>query len=301
MESLLKGYVRYQQVEGIDQERTLNKYMMCINEFIEEMNIKTINDIEKLRWGTIRTEYIMKKKNEGLSNSSLNLRITSLRSFFGWLEGVGMLEKNVAKNIKKFKTKAREVKVDKDEIIKLLDQFNTEHDKQNTYLTARNRLIAYMLIGIGLRNEEIRDIRINDIEFKSGRFVIVGKFSKSRELFIPEYLMNMYRDYFNYRNLVDTESDYMFVSKTGKQLDKNIVNEIIKNACDYAELDDKLVAHAMRHICGSLLLEEGNTIEEVSKILGHSNVQITSKIYAEMVVGSSKRVISNNSFLREII
>ena len=72
----LEMYVKYQESNSLDKKKTINKYMTCIKEFLNEMNITTLEQIQELNWIEVKVNYINKLKNErGLSAQSINLRL----------------------------------------------------------------------------------------------------------------------------------------------------------------------------------------------------------------------------------
>lgn len=298
MQEVINGYIKYQMSEGISEERTLNKYLMCIKEFISEMNIKTVNDIDRLTHIDIKVKYTNPKRNI-LSASSINLRIASLRSFFNYLEGMRLIKENVADRIKKEKATHREVDVDIEKIKDLLQLLDDEYNEKPCYMTMRNKMIIMLALFVGTRNEETREMNIDDINALTGEFITHdSKFNKSRRLFIPKQLLPTYRKYLEFRNLVDTDCDKLFLSKSGKQLGKNAPSELIKNRSKKVGLDYNF--HDLRHIAGTLSLMSGNSIENTSKVLGHSNCTITSQIYANHTDDMIKETINNNILLNNL-
>ena len=298
MEEVINGYIKYQMSEGISEERTLNKYLMCIKEFISEMNIKTVNDIDILTHIDIKVKYTNHKRNT-LSASSINLRIASLRSFFNYLEGMRLIKENVADRIKKEKVTHREVDVDVEKIKKLLQLLDDEYNEKPCYMTMRNKMIIMLALFVGTRNEETREMNIDDINALTGEFITHdSKFNKSRRLFIPKQLLPTYRKYLEFRNLVDTDCNKLFLSKSGKQFGKNAPAELIKNRSKKVGLDYNF--HDLRHVAGTLSLMSGNSIEDTSKILGHSNCTITSQVYANHNDDMIKETINNNILLNNL-
>lgn len=296
----INGYIKYQTSEGIDIERTLNKYIMCINEFVEFMQIKDTETIDNLTWIDIKINYINVKK-DNLGSQSINLRITALRSFFSYLEGSRLIRENVVDNIKKEKTKKKEVDIDIEKVRALLTLLDEEFKMNPTYMTARNKFVIHLLIFSGMRNEETRMMTISDINIFNGEFATHNsKFDKSRDLVLPDKLITMYREYLSYRNLVDTDSDLLFVSRTGKALNKNALTDLVKNRSKKVGLEN-FAAHSCRHAYATISLASGNSIESVSKTLGHVNVTITSGIYAEKTKEVMKEVANNNILLNQII
>lgn len=301
MQEVINGYIKYQmsnRKNGINLERTLNKYLMCINEFITEMNITSVNQIDELTWITIREEYI-NVKLDTLGSQSVNLRIVALRSFFNYLEGMRLIRENVALKIKKEKVTHREVDVNVEKIKDLLKLLDDEYNEKPCYMTARNKMIIMLALFVGTRNEETREMNIGDVNALTGEFITHdSKFNKSRRLFIPKQLLPTYRKYLEFRNLVDTDCDKLFLSKSGKQLGKNAPSELIKNRSKKVGLDYNF--HDLRHVAGTLSLMSGNSIEDTSKILGHSNCTITSQIYANHNDDMIKETINNNILLNDL-
>lgn len=298
MQEVINGYIKYQMSEGISEERTLNKYLTCIHEFLTDMNIKSIEQIDEMTWIDIKVNYINVKK-QTLGSQSINLRITSIRSFFNYLEGMRLIKENVADRIKKEKITHREVDVDVEKIKDLLQLLDDEYNEKPCYMTARNKMIIMLALFVGTRNEETREMNIDDINALTGEFITHdSKFNKSRRLFIPKQLLPTYRKYLEFRNLVDTDCNKLFLSKSGKQLGKNAPAELIKNRSKKVGLDYNF--HDLRHVAGTLSLMSGNSIEDTSKILGHSNCTITSQVYANHNDDMIKETINNNILLNNL-
>ena len=300
MKEYVNDYVNYEISEKKSLERTINKYVMCINEMIDMMSIKTIEDIDLLTWVDLRQNWIRKKEREGLGASSLNLRISAARSFLSYLKGRKLIKDNVANELKKFKCNAKEVEVDIEKIKYMLKLVNEDFKNNPCFLTARNRYMVHMLLFTAIRNEEIRDLTIYDIAL-DGNFSVSGKFNKTRMVSLPKQLMSMHQEYLLwYRKNVPNDSEYLFVSKTGKHLDKNIPNNIIKDLSKRAGISN-WTCHSTRHAAITLLLESDVSIEEVAKIAGHTSVNTTLKNYFNPHENDIKNSINKNKLLSGVM
>ena len=300
MEKYINDFISYQLSEGKSAERTIKKYVSCLNEFTDMMDIKTIDDIDNLTWIDIKMNYINIKKEE-LSAQSINLRITSLRAFFNYLVGKRLIKENVAENIKKEKCKSREVEVDMDKIKLMLQLVNEDYENNKTFINARNRYLVHLFLFVGGRNEEVRNLKLDSINIK-GEFSLTGKFNKTREVCLPNKMLKMHFDYLmNYRNLVEDNSDYLFVSNQGNMLDHNVPLNLIKKYAKLAGMGDNFHCHDMRHLCITTLVESGVDIAEVSKIVGHSSVNTTQKNYFKPSKSKVQENINKNDLLNEII
>ena len=146
-------FVNYKISEGRSPEKTISRYITYIKEMFDYMNIETLEDMKEVRFPTLKINYINKKRDEGLSAASLNLRITSIQSFWLFMTDMEYLDKNPASKIKKFKVQAREVDVNLNDIKKINDVLDDEFNKKPSFITARNRLMIKTFLVLGLRKE----------------------------------------------------------------------------------------------------------------------------------------------------
>ena len=300
LDDYIDEFVTYKISEGRDIEKTISRYVNYIKEMFEYMNIKTLDDMKEVRFPVLKMNYINKKRDEGLSAASLNLRITSIQSFWTFLNDMEYLDKNPAAKIKKFKAQAREVEVNIDNIKKINAVLDNEFNKKPSFMTARNRLMIKTFLVLGLRKEELSNIKTSDINIH-GEFIVKGKYGKERQLQMPKKILEMYNDYIlNYKTEVK-DSEYVFCSVRGNKMDVNVPLRILKETLTKAGLPTELHIHDLRHIAATLMVESTNgDIEGVSKVLGHSDTRVLSKTYNNMRKENKKNIIENNIVL-EII
>ena len=298
LEKLIEQYKEYQISECVDYDKTIKYYINYIKEGFMYLNIKSINDIKKLNYIRTRQDWLNVRRDEGLSGASLNIRIVALKSFLNYLIGRQILEVNIASQIKKYPVNVREVEVDEDKLKDMLTLMDNKYKKKPCYITIRDKFIINILLFCGLRQSELRDIKISDINFANGEFEVTGKYNKTRGVYLPSNLMKLYREYLSYRNQIEGD-EYLFVSVRGKKLDKNIVTNLVKKISKEIGLD--YVAHSLRHCACTLLINSGVPLVEVSVILGHSNTNVTLKNYYEGNKKNTKSNIDKNILLESII
>ena len=297
----VRSYVDYQISEKKSVERTIKKYISCINEMIDIMRIETIEDVDSLTWPGMRKEWLRVKEEEGLSASSLNLRISAARSFLGYLEGQKLIKENVASKITKFKCRPREVEVDINKIKMMMNLVNEDFNNNPCFKTARDRYLVYMFLFVGARNEELRKLTLDSINIK-GQFELTGKFGKTRFVCLPDRLLKMHFEYLmKWRNEVPYNSEYLFTSVRGNMLDQNVPLDVIKRYAKLAGMGDDFHCHDMRHVCVTSLIESGVEISEVSKIVGHVDISTTQKNYFKPSASKTKENINKNKLLGEVM
>ena len=300
LDDYIDEFVNYKISEGRDIEKTISRYIVYINESFEYLNIKTLDDLNNVKYPIIKMNWVNKKRDEGLSSASLNLRITSIQAFMRFMNDMEYTSNNSFSKIKKFKVQAREVDVNINDIKKINDVLDDEFSKNPSFMTARNRLMIKTFLVLGLRKEELSNIKTSDINIH-GEFTVKGKYGKERQLQLPKKILEMYNDYIlNYKTEVK-DSEYVFCSVRGNKMDVNVPLRVLKETLTKAGLPTNMHVHDLRHIAATMMVESTNgDVESVSKILGHSDVRVLSKTYNNMRKENKKNIIENNIVL-EII
>ena len=270
-------YIDYQLSEGKDYNKTIKKYVSNINEMIEYLNVNTVEELDNITYIEMKMQWINKKKEEGLSNQSINLRIASVRSFLEYMVGMRYIHENVANHIHKEKTTARKATIDENKIKQMLELVDKKYCLDPCFKTCRDRFMIYTLLFTGLRSMELRDISLSDITL-DGKFAVVGKYSKKRIVTLPTKLLKMHQEYLCYRNQLPSLSNKLFVSINGKDMDKNTPNRIIKEISHSVGLDD-WTGHSTRKSTITTLINSGVPVEKVASIVGHQSTSTTLKSY----------------------
>lgn len=299
LEELLNEYSSYLVYsEKRDYKKTVSKYLKNIRECFSYMGTKTVDDIKEYTYINLRENWLCKKRDEGLGGQSLNLRIVSIKSFLNYLVGRKLLKENVGKQIKRFPIKQKEKCVDSKEVLDMIEEARLDYEENPSFLTCRNYFILNFALGTGLRNSEMRSVLLDDINFSNGIFTVNGKYSKNREIKLNEVLLNLYRDYLYYRNQVKTEDKHLFVSKNGKEIASANFKEIFEKYAKKCGAEG-VTPHSFRHKFGTTMIENGHSIEEVAKAMGHSNIQVLYQWYYHPQFKDDDNIFDNNPFFKK--
>jgi site-specific recombinase XerD len=165
----------------------------------------------------------------------------------------------------------------KDEVLKLLE--GCRSDKQ--------RAIVETFYGSGIRLEELRMLKLTDIESKNNRIVVrCGKGRKDRYTLLSKRLVETLRKY--YRSQQQKPKTYLFEGqKLGDPLHSRSIQHSVTMAYQNAGLSAKgHKVHALRHSFATHLLDAGVDIHTIKELLGHSDIK-TTMVYLHLQ--SSKR------------
>jgi integrase/recombinase XerD len=155
-----------------------------------------------------------------------------------------------------------------------------------SYLTIRNQFIMIMLFDTGIRNFELCELKTSDIR---DTYIILGKGKKVRYVpitsIINKYLIRYMRARDNYiKDKVNYSDNYLLLSQKGKKLTVETVERIVlqcgKN-CNIRE-EIRISPHTCRHYYAQAQLRNGCDLYTLSRLLGHSNINITKRYLQSM-------------------
>ena len=148
-----------------------------------------------------------------------------------------------------------------------LQEYNTAKERVNLnkWFDRRNWLVFSFMFFTGIRGSEIK--QINKSKIINNQLEITGKGNKTRIIFIPNYLMDLLKNW---------RSNKINIARNGKQLTYKQLNVIIKKVGK--EIFNKSISsHSLRRSYATNLLRNNIDLKTVSKLLGHSNINTTSR------------------------
>jgi len=252
---------------------TYNSYQWNLGNFINNFNLATLEDLEKLTVKNIR-EYLDGLKTGGLQSSSVNTRLRTLKTFFAWLLENEYIKSNPMTKIKKY--------IETKKIATILTADEREAIIASCKKNLKLKLMVSMMLYTGLRREEVVNIRIEDIS--NCHLLIHGKGRKERVVAIHPYVCDLINQYLAKR---ETDFEYLFCSRKAgfgtqggewHKITPQAVYDAIKKACRLAGIDEAKVApHTLRRTFSCDLARGGASSFQIQKALGHSSIITTER------------------------
>lgn len=235
---------------------TLEKYMRDIKAFSEWTSGSELDKRKVLGY----KEYLIGK----FAPASVNSVLSSLNSFFefnNWYEmKVKMLK--IQKQI--FAQKDKELS--KAEYERLLDAAKSKSNQ-------RLYLLMQTICSSGIRVSELQHITVEAVKFRKATINCKGKM---RIVILPKELCRMLTEYAKTQNIA---SGSVFITKTGKPLDRSTIWKMMKALCESARVSKyKVFPHNLRHLFARTFYTLQKDIVRLADILGHSSVN-TTRIY----------------------
>ena len=265
----LEDYLNYLEYQKNYSKHTIESYKQDIVEYLEYLDEKHLK-LLKVKYDEIRAylKYLSDKKD---INSTISRKISSLRSFYKYLQNNNKIENNPFSLINLPK---KEKKLPRFFYYNELEElFNTP--KLNTPLGQRDRLILEMLYATGVRVSELVNIKISDISDRTIK--ILGKGNKERIVRFGEYceeILKMYLNDGHYK--LNSSSEYLFLNNSGGQLTDRGVRYLLDKIISKTTIEKKISPHMIRHSFATHLLNEGCDILTVQELLGHESLTATS-------------------------
>ena len=149
----------------------------------------------------------------------------------------------------------------------------------------RNRAMAEVMYGCGLRVSELVTVRLSNLFFDDGFVKVVGKGNKERLIPIGSTAMKMVNLYVNGKRkelkIKKGEEDYVFLNRRGAHLTREMVFMLVKKWVKEAGIDKTVSPHTFRHSFATHLIEGGADLRAVQEMLGHESIT-TTEIYTHL-------------------
>ena len=300
-ERAFKAYLSSRKADGLSEgtvanyERITKKYMDFIKENgYEDASIASVND-----WKISLSE-------AGVKITTMNLYLGILKSFFDWSVQMRMIDESPVIPVVMPSRKAVNVEKKKP-YTKLLSAnefraiLSSDRPKGVPAIKwTRNRAILVVFLTSGLRNSELRDLRMRDISFEKGTITVEnGKGGKARICAFPKIAQDALREYLEsgYRPNNLGADDYVFgTNEDGwKQFDRFTLSQLVQRNIKLITGRDDCRSHALRHASASWMLLNGMNMDSISSLLGHASVATTA-LYAERLNPTSPSGEANAMF-----
>lgn len=211
----------------------------------------------------------------GLSPRSIARHLSSVRGLFAFLLKRGELTANPAAGVRAPKADGR--------LPRTLDVDQAAHlfaMPPRTALDRRDRAMAELFYGSGLRLAELVGIDIIDADLGQGIVRVTGKGARTRIVPVGACACAALRDWLRTRPEAQP-GDPLFTSRNGRRIAPRTVQMRLKKLAAATLGSDALHPHMLRHSFASHLLESSGDLRAVQELLGHADIG-TTQIYTHL-------------------
>ena len=277
---------------------------------VEHMEKITLNDLNRFQAylreyesDTVSIDGKVIKTIRRNSSFGINRKLSGIRGLFSYLYKNDMISQNVTDKMD-FQKLHQKIKrpLTSQETVRVVDciyegeKYYTGRDLaeyQNRKLRDIALFTAYL--GTGCRVSELVNLNIHDVDFDSSSFIVTRKGGDQQEIFMPVQVENEMYNYMQERlkNENAKDKDALFLSRLGKRMTPSSVEKNLKKYCKTVGITDpdKTRPHALRRTFACNLIADGIDIKMVAELMGHKNIEVTHRYYAQYAAQKRKEVM----------
>ena len=270
----LGSFFTFLYVEKGLSKNTVDAYKNDLKDFLSWINKINIQDYKKVTETEIN-EYVAHLFKNGLKSSSVNRKISTLKSFYLFLIKKKLISLSpLSEVITPKKEQYLPSSMSEDEVEQLLQSPNIELD-----IEIRDKAMIEMLYATGMRISELINLKMIDIDIERSVLKVLGKGSKERLVPFGEKASDSLSYYLKKRN--KSSAKEVFLSNRGKKMTRTGFWQRIKIYLSREGLKDTISPHTLRHAFATHLLNRGADLRSVQLLLGHSDLS-TTQIYTHI-------------------
>ena len=288
------------------REKTMSSYEQTLHLFgrwlADELKIYTvdkitenvirryIDDLQTRGKYTFYVNDLSKKKNypdrrrdyrKPVSVTTINNYIRNIRVFFNWMEREYIIRKNPMKRIRQLKyNRQAKVFLSDEDLKKLLSKFDKSYFTEH-----RDYVMIMLMLDSGMRLGECSTLLVTDLELARKRINLRAEETKGRKdrtVYFSPKTESVLRRWLQFKDRY-VESDYLFpVKEHGGSIGVGNFESNFKKYINRAGLNEDYCPHCLRNNFAKRCLMNGMDIFTLSKILGHSSVEVTEQAYLDL-------------------
>ena len=283
-----KPFTDYLLLEKKYSPLTINAYQKDLESF-QKFNQKQFDEthIKAVNYSQIRS-WIIFLVESGVTNRSINRKISSLNTYYKFLLKVDSLKVNPLAKHKALKTSKKvQIPFSENEINSVLKDFNFD----DSFEGIRDKLIIELFYSTGIRRIELVQLKLVDIDLSNLTLKVLGKRNKERLLPLLNSVIETIKKYVIKRKELDSIKDetHLFLTKKGVKIYETLVYRIINDYFGRVSTKVKKSPHILRHSFATHLLNQGADLNAVKELLGHSSLAAT-QVYTHNSIAELKKV-----------
>jgi integrase/recombinase XerC len=284
--NVIDSFLEYLLLEKKYSSHTIKAYesdLISLQDFcrlnFDQENISHVNYSQIRSWIVLLVDH-------KLSNRSINRKVSSLKSFYKYLQKIKLIDINPLANHKVLKTSKKiQIPFSSSEVNTVLSSFSIDH----SFEASRDRLIVELFYSTGMRRAELINLRMNSVNFSEKQIKVIGKRNKERLIPLLPSVIKSLQSYIKKRELINSSDSFLFVTQKGNKVYETLVYRVINNYFSKVSSKLKKSPHILRHSFATHLLNEGADLNSVKELLGHSSLAST-QVYTHNSLEQLKKV-----------
>lgn len=272
---MIDSFINYLEFEKRASPHTVDAYRRDLRQLEEFVGLSfDLNEISEAQHPELRA-WVIDLVDSGLSTTSVNRKIATLRSYYKFLLRSRIISKDPTYKLKGLKNPKKLPEfVQEETILAVLN----ESVYEPTFEGQRDKMVMEFLYLTGVRLSELVGLQWSDINLIEDSVKVLGKRKKERIIPITKGLKQnilLYKKVFEETFSKVGQSEYFIVSNQQKQSYPMMIFRIVRHYLDLFAQTSKRSPHVLRHTFATHLLNKGADLNAVKDLLGHSSLAAT--------------------------
>ncbi|KQS47230.1 MAG: tyrosine-type recombinase/integrase [Flavobacterium sp.] len=245
------------------------------------------DSLEDVNYSQIRS-WIVSLVDAGISNTSVNRKISSLKSFYKFLLKIKRIQVSPLLKHKALKTpKKLQIPFSEKELDNVLNYIVYPEGFEGM----RDKLVIDLFYTTGIRRAELIGLKVANVDLSKGVLKVLGKRNKERILPMLPVIQEQIRLYLSERAGLEEikDGEFFFLTLKGVKLNDSLVYRLINMYFSNVSEKVKKSPHVLRHTFATHMLNNGADLNSVKELLGHSSLAST-QIYTHSSLAELKKV-----------
>tara|TARA_B100000795_G_C22730668_1_gene411253 strand:- start:166 stop:1056 length:891 start_codon:yes stop_codon:yes gene_type:complete len=288
---LFKPFTDYLLLERKYSPHTVTAYTKDLERFYEfVINEYELSSLTGVNYSMVRS-WVVCLVNTGISNTSVNRKISSLKTYYKFLLKTNQISETPLAKHKALKTaKKVQIPFSETEVEHVLDLLKEANDFEGV----RNKLMVELFYSTGMRRAELIGLKLSDVSEIQKTIKVLGKRNKERIIpLLPSVLKTLTR-YKVFRSALPglQGSQNLLLTSKGNPIYETLVYRVITRYFSETSIKVKKSPHILRHSFATHLLNQGAALNAVKELLGHASLAST-QVYTHNSIGTLKEVYKN--------
>lgn len=291
MSMVVEQFVRYLEKEKRYSAHTVDAYHTDLKGFVSYLaQAYQLESVENTTQEMIRS-YVVQLMELGFSATSVNRKLSSLKTFFGFLLKKGLVPNNPVYGIHALKKAHRlPVYIDEEKLSELLDVPGYPNEG---FPAVRDRMVLELLYATGMRRSEIIELKDSAIDFAQMTVKVHGKGNKYRLIPLSKQILEQVSLYIEMKQkaIESSGEKWFIVTNKGEKAYPGLIHRITSKALSSIKLQKKS-PHVIRHSFATHLLSGGADLNMIKELLGHASLAAT-QVYTHSSIEQLKTIYIN--------
>ncbi|MDQ6481973.1 tyrosine-type recombinase/integrase [Dyadobacter sp. LHD-138] len=281
---MIEPFLEYLAFEKRSSAHTVISYRTDLDQFRKYLLFQYELDKPETATPVMLRSWLVSLMEEKLNPTSINRKMASLRSYYGFLRRRKYITKDPSAILSSMKMR-RKLPAFVEE--KAMESLFASEDFTDDFAGVRDRIIMELLYGTGMRLSELIDLETKDLDLEARIVRVTGKRGKERLIPVSGLLVQFLKEYLVQR-APEEPTHALILTDSGKAAYPVFIQRTVKKYLSGVTTLAQKSPHVLRHTYATHLLNRGADLNAIKELLGHANLAAT-QIYTHNSIEKLKK------------